>query len=70
MGVRGCGLPGFCARSVTAATNLREWPRPRPGRDIVMRRVKDVRARSAYSLSYAVAAPSLELNGVPDFHMA
>jgi hypothetical protein len=45
-GVRGSGLPRFRARSGSAATNPREWPRPRPGRDIEIRRVKNAQTRS------------------------
>jgi hypothetical protein len=52
MGVRGCGLPEFCARSGSAATNPREWPRPRPGMDIVIRRAKNVQTWSARCSTY------------------
>jgi len=68
MGVRGCGLPMFRARSGSAATNPREWPRPRPGRDIEIRRAKNTQTRSPHC--YGLAALSVGLNAVPDFHMA
>src|SRR5215471_7225874 len=68
MGVRGSGLPRFRARSGSAATNPREWPRPRPGRDIEIRRVKDAQTRSTHCSTYGVTALSVGLNAVPDFH--
>jgi hypothetical protein len=68
MGVRGSGLPGFRARSGKAATNLREWSRPRLGRDIVVRQAKGVQTRSVHACG--VATPSVGLNGVADFHLA
>src|SRR5215467_13826656 len=70
MGVRGSGLPRFRARSGSAATNPREWPRPRPGRDIEIRRVKKAQTRSTHCSTYGVMALSVGLNAVPDFHMA
>src|SRR6516164_1902862 len=66
MGVRGSGLPRFRARSGSAATNPREWPRPRPGRDIEIRRVKDAQTRSTHCSTYGVTALSVGLNAVPD----
>src|SRR5215470_15110268 len=65
MGVRGSGLPRFGARSGSAATNPREWPRPRPGRDIEIRRVKNAQTRSTHCSTYGVTALSVGLNAVP-----
>ena len=61
--------PKVSPRSGSAATNPREWPRPRPGRDIEIRRVKDAQPRSTHCSTYGVTALSVGLNAVPDFHM-
>jgi len=56
MGVRRCGIPRFCARSASAATNPRERPHPRPGRDMPARswRGHRLRSTSAHRLSLAI----------------
>jgi hypothetical protein len=50
--------------------DLHLWPRPCPGRDIEIRRAKQVQTRSIHCSTYGVAEPSVGLNDVPDFHIA
>jgi Phosphoesterase family len=65
IGVRGCGLPGFRARSGSAPTGIAS-PTSRQGH----RGFDERRTVKSMVRLMAWRHPSVGLNGVPDFHMA